>query len=412
MLPATKAFIERLHRPDSPVRKIVVAQVVERNNDLTVPHGTDLRASVRQRRDDWGLADGAAGGPPPTLTGFSLMENGDVRLAGIGATIVTKAGPPTNYVTDLNRLAPFSAIALYWGGTEATDLEIRRVKIHLNPRVSGAQTRQVVKWRLEMYALTKEVGALPHNLLEVMKLGDHVDVDVVSDVEGLVTFDYGTLTNVARPKPKFVWPLPGAPLFSSSQQFPHPTTFLLVTALDASGNGAANAGFGYAAGDVTTAGTTLSSRTLLGSNLLDFADGGVGPGCPIVTIDTETYSDATLAFTTNPLNMGGAPTADVQLIGRGLVPIDPKDDPTPRCAIIYEIRNDADSAWVSYTDGQFMQADLGLTPTQSRKFRATLKTNVASSLTPTLQGVGMEALSREIIFARQTRVAAGAWSMK
>jgi hypothetical protein len=408
MKPYTSEFEARTLRPDSPVRKVVVANVVDRNSDGS------LRASLRQKRDDWALADGAAAGPPPTLAGFSLVDNGDVRLSDTITTLVTKAGPPNAYFSDLDRTFPYNVILVQWNGPEPNLFEIQRVKIWLNPRVSGALNRQVAKWKLDFLAVIEDKGS---GLMVLAPIVDAMTVDVTSDAEGLVTFDYSATPINKRPQPKWPFPANWPKIDPSSNQptplsFGHYATFLVVTALDKDGNAATNAGMGYDSGtpSVTTAGNTLSSRILsvpfnfpANTPLTRLAnDGGIGAGCPIVTIDYGAYTSATISFTTNPLNLGGAPAGDVQLVGRGHVPTG--------CAIVYRVRNDADSAWIDYTDGQWMIADLGLTPTQSRKFQAALNTNAGANLTPVLTGLGMESIS-EVIFLRQTKVDGGNWAI-
>jgi hypothetical protein len=396
----TDALFERMHRPDSPVRLIPIAYSVAKNAD-----GSN-QAAVRQKRDDWALADGAAAGPPPTLTGFDLLDNGDVRLHDTVTTLLSKAGPPNSYLTPLTRTFPLHVAMIEWGGTESPDIELKRIKIWLNPR-TGAATRQVVKWKLDLYALIQEVnlgGGLPHTLY-YGKIVDSVVVDVTNDAEGLVTFDYSGLTVLSRPKPKFS-NLPrqiGVPTFN------HPTTFLAVTALDKDGNGAGNVGMGIDTGtpNAASGGNILSSRQILAvasGAAGDGRDGGADAGCPIITIDYGTYTSATINFTTNPLNLGSAPTGDVQLIAKHNVPAG--------CSVVTRIRNDADSAFVPYTDGQWMIADLGLTPSTTRKWQVDLNTNVAggSNLTPTLREIGMEALT-ELNFVRQTKITGGDWAI-
>lgn len=398
--PVSAAFLEHSERPDSPIRPIVVAQTIQKNADGS------LQAAVRQKRDDWGLADGAAAGPPPSLTGFSLQDNGDVRLAESVVTVITTAGPPTAYYTDLDRRFPMDVGMLSWGGSEPAEYEIKRVKIWLNPRVNGALTRQVVKWKMELWDLIDVTGS-GVTALTLGKLCDAVTVDVTNDAEGLVLFDFSGLNVVGRPRPKRFSP---GSVIAQASLYPFPTTFIVVIGLDKDGNAASNCGMGYDGGNasVTSGGNTLTSRHFTRPLSLpdDFGgrviDGGVSSGCPIMTIDSGSYANASISFTTNPLDLKGSPVGDVQLIGAAHVPTG--------CSVTYNVRNDADSGWVPYTDGQFMTADLGLTPTQTRKFKVDLATNGALNLTPTLTRIGMEALA-ETIFLRQTRVTGGNWAI-
>ncbi len=388
-------------RPDSSVRRFVIGQAVAKNSDGS------LCARLLQKRDDWGTADGAVAGPPPSVTGFDFLDNGDVRLHNTVRTIITKAGPPNDYFTGLSRAFPLSVIMLEWGGTDRSDVELDRIKVWLNPRKNAALNRQVVRWKLELFALADEIALtnLPKHQLTVIPIGAPVlyppdgQPPLSSDAEGFVTFDFSTSPIVKRPQPKFSDP-------TRYGTFRHPTTFFVITALDKDGNGASNVGLGYdnTAPSLTAANNVLSTRSITQPFSSSFwgADNGSANGTPIITIESGTYANATIVFTTNPLNLGGAPPSDVQLRLQGNVP--------SGCAIIGQVRNDADSAWVTFTDGQWMTADLGLTPTQTRKFQAQLQTDSSTTVTPTLTGLGMECLA-ETNFIRQTKITGGSWAV-
>lgn len=407
----TPAFEKRLRRTDATVRPIVLAQTVEKNANGT------LRAHLRKTRADWGQADGALAGPPPTLAGFSLLPEGDVRLADTIVTLLAQANHPNN-LTDLNTTAPFDVVQVVWGGADLADFEIARVKLWLNPRTTVV-TREVVKWKVQLVHLIATVfqqDGLTGQTMGAFRLGNlcqPVTVDVTTDLEQEVTFDFTALP--LRPQPK-KW---GAPLvlpsgWPGAPYSTHPVMFVFVTALNKDGGAANNVAMGYDAGLASSgAGNVVSGRHLVtvpqryGFGPEALRDGGSAGGTPYIKIETGTYATATISFTANPFTPGGAPTGDVQLRIRGPVPTG--------CALNGEVRNDADSGWVPFTDGQWMSADLGLTPALNfgiRKMRATLVTNVAtgSSLTPTLLELGFQAIA-ETNFANLCTVSGGNWAI-
>lgn len=404
----TPALEERLRRTDATARPIVIAQTVEKNANGA------LRAHVRKTRADWGEADGAVAGPPPTLAGFSLLPEGDVRLADNIVTLISQPAHPNN-LTDLNTTAPFDVVQVIWGGNDLAEFEIARVKLWLNPRTTAA-TREAVKWKCALVHLVATVSkqdpatGFTITALRLGALCQPIFVDIVTDAEGEVTFDFSALAR--RPQPKR-W---GAPVDLPSGGFNtayanDPVTFIFVYALNKDGGAANNVAMGYDAGLPSSgAGNVVSGRHLVAA-LHEFLfgpealrDGGSAGGTPYVKIETGTYATATITFTANPFNLGGAPTRDVQLRLKGAVPTG--------CALNGEIRNDADSGYVPFTDGQWMIADLGLVPSTTRKLRASLVTNVAtgSSLTPTLTELGLQAIA-ETNLDKLCTVSGGNWAI-
>jgi len=405
------ALEERMRRPDSTVRPFAMAQLVEQNTNGS------LRAHTRRTRTEWGQADGAAAGPPPTLTGFSLLPEGDVRLADNITTLVTQTSHPDR-LSDLNQIAPFDVVRIVWGGTDDAELEIARVKLWLNPR-TGSPSRNVVKWICRLvrvigtrYWQDPRDGSEKH-ALAMIDLCSPVSVAVNNDLEGEVSFDFTALTK--RPQPKKA----GSPIiipsgWPGSLYATHPVTFVFVSAIKSDGTAATGVAMGYDSGLASSgSGNVVTGRHLAevanvflpaGVPVGSLNDTGSAGGTPYIKIETGTYATATMMFSTNPFNLGGAPAGDVQLIIRGAVPTG--------CALTGEIRNDADSGYVPFTDGQFMIKDLGLTPSQTRKMRVTLATNTGSgsSLTPTLMELGMEAKA-EVDLRKLTRVTGGDWAI-
>jgi hypothetical protein len=281
-----------------------------------------------------------------------------------------------------------------WEGPEPNDVEILRIKLWLNPVVSAAQRKEVVTWRLEIYAMT---GHLPQGVGGdfdglYTPISEPLDVAATTNTAGEVTFDYSLRS--ARPQPKLISPLPSV----FDPQGKPPTTLFIVYALAADGSAAGNVALGVndAETSFTSGGQTLHRRrfTIKTSELLGgFWDEDNTPrGVPHLVIENGTYSAATITFSSgNLFDLGAAPTGDVELIGITQTP--------PGTSVTLEVRNDADSGWVAFTNGQFEEADLGFSSPQSKKMRATLTPNGAGNLTPTLRKLGRQAI-RRIDFSR------------
>lgn len=373
----TNTFINRCRRPDSPCRSLVEARVT-------------AAESVKQTQADWQAGDGV----PPT--GFEFVADGGLRLnPAISALISSTTG--ASFFTDLDSVFPFSAGHISWGGTEDTNTEIQRAKANLHPNRDGSG-KTVEYWRCALFHVVGiTIGIQNTPLLKLLPLASPITVQAVGQAAADVTFDFSTLSQ--RPRPKALGPAAMTPgvLFFIAANFPeylHPCTVLLITGHKADGSKATNVGWGYDSG-IATFGTGNVLRSKL---LKDFpytgifsvlpvpagayGDSGSAGGVPKLTIENGAFTSATVAFTgANKLNLITVPVGDVQLSALY--------DAPPGTSVVPQIRNDADSGWVTFIDGQFMSADLGLTPTTTRKVQAAVNTNGAGTLTPTLRRLGM-----------------------
>jgi len=396
------AIEERTRRTDATVRPIVIAAAVEKNTDGS------LRAHVRKRQADWNEAD--------SVVGLDILPEGDVRLDDTIVTLVQNTTAHTAYFTDLNRITPFDVAAIEWGGAESNDLELDRLKLWLAPRVSGALNREVVQWKVELRRASTVGGVsdsagITRTMLITAPLCDAVTVPVTGDSEGLVTFDFTALPE--RPKPK-KWGTEFTDRFDFAALYNRPVTLVFVYALNATGGAAANVGLGYDTAASVGSPNTLSARRLIDRADVDtfppshppfswqYEDTGAAAGTPRMSVETGTYTSDIIEFIANPFSLGGAPSGDVQLVLQGAVPTG--------TSIVGEVRNDADSGWVTFTDGQWMIADLALVPSTTRKMRASLNTNAAGNLTPTLRGLGLEAFV-EYDWRNIATVTGGNWAI-
>lgn len=374
----------RLRRTDPTARQRLEAHVV-------------TSRATKQTKADFEAAD--------SLTGLDVLEDGSVRLEDSITTLITNTTGGTN-ITDLSRPSPIMTALLALDGTEPADFAIDRISAYLNPRVSGASPRLVVRWRLELYRLVdgREIvrGLSPTDGIaasgvwfEIAPLCQPLDVPVAGDAASLVTFDFSGSAD--RPRPKS-WPsvtnINGAmqPFIASptlgSIRVGGKYLLVAIYALAFDGSAASNVAWEYDAGaaSVTSAGNVLSGRRWIENAVTGlpgrWQDTGSLGGTPRMTIDSGSYSAATISFTSgNLLDLGAAPAGDVQLTILGATP--------PGTALTGQIRDDADSGWVDFADGDFMTADLGLTPSQTRKVQAALAPDSSGALTPTLRKIAM-----------------------
>jgi len=382
--PISLELVARGRRADPVWHQVVEAHVLETNTDGTP------REHIRSTRAHWAEADGGAGAVDAIFTRY---DNGDLKLKDTTNTLLTLATSNT-HVTSLDRIAPFDVLMCEWKGTEPGDFELLRVKLWLNPRINTSQKREVVKWRCELMFPARATTSLQQVVqYDFAQLCDAVDVDVVGDTAGLVTFDFSGLP--IRPRPKSV----RTEIVHTDPGFPSGTplagaTFIFVYALTADGSPAANAGIGFdtTVASVTSAGNVLSGRRLTNATgafgYAKLLDGGGSPsGTPRCTIENGTFAATqTITFSTNPFNAGATPTGDLELTGHIATP--------KGTSVTLEIRNDADSAYVAFTDGQ-LHSDIGIGKTQPRKMRATLNSDPSLTLTPTLKKLGLRAVTRK-----------------
>ena len=348
-------------------------------------------AHIRDTSTEWGENDAGVshvdGGGSAVFTRF---DDGTLRLKDTTNTLFTRTSHPNNQ-TDLGREDPFDAGMIQWGGTASSDIEILRVKLWLNPLVDPGQPREVARWRLLLWART----VTDANGNYYAPLAEPLDVLVTTDSAAEITFDYSSRS--VRPKPKSVYPINELP-DQGGTFLGNPVTLFQIVALDATGESAGNVALGVNDAETTFtdgSGQTLTRRRF--KNLGYFQDQGVALGVPHLVLENGTYAaSGTITFSSgNLFDLGGTPTTDVELVGVVQTP--------PDTSVTLQVRNAADTDWVTFTNGQFENADLGLTLIQSKKMRATLTSNGAGTVSPTLRKLGRQAI-RRIDFSRVAKI--------
>lgn len=328
----------------------------------------------RNKNQDWIEADG--GGLP---AGMELTSNGSLRLTASVSTkleLVTSDGVHA----DLNRDSPFLVAECQWGGVQPQDWELREIVAHLDPDTGGGQN--VAFWVGQLFALERIEDEGVTSKLHLVPL--HGPIIVTAPVSaGDVTF---APPIGAELRPKLLGPPGNGGLFRD------PTTFFFIFAIKSDGSSASNVGWSKD----STVGSVLTGGNLLnGVQLIQGLDGTYGLPAPIdtprVSFRAGAFTAATVTWTTNLFDLGAAPAAGerVQLIGLAEVP--------SGTSVTFEVRNDADLAWVVFVDGDFADTLAGVTNKATYKMRATLTPDSGGDLTPVLVEVGIAAVVVEDI---------------
>jgi hypothetical protein len=340
-----------------------------------------------------------------TGSGFDVLDTGGVRLTGTIAALVEHT-VNDDYLEDLvDDGTAFAAARILWGGAEPRDLTLERLKLYLHPRVDGGQPQEVARWRVRLYGVSDVlVEASGLVALSLMPLGDYLDVTAGASA-GLVTFDFTTLAQPIRPKTVVV-DQSRVDDPSLVADYLTPTTFVFVTALTSTGAVAGNVGLGYdtATAAVTTSGNAIASRELIAIYTGLHADNGSAGGCPRMAIETSSFTAATATFEDagNRLDLGAVPTGRVEFLARGEVP--------PGTSLTFEVRNDADSAWVAFTDGAVTTDLSGVGLAQTYKVRVTLTPDAGGDTTPIARLIGVREVAVRSL-ANLTTITGPRWAV-
>jgi len=359
-----------------------------------------IGADIRQRKAQWALAD--------SLVGLQLRDDSGVQLTETVQTLIPERAPHTAYFTDLDLDGrfPYIAATVEWAGTEPAQVEIKRVKAWLHPRMNPAAAQSVYKWRLDLLRVVQVGGAISvpaKRQLYLAPIAEPVYALATGSSEGLVTFDYSVAPVQDRPRPKrFGLPslLERLPVLFNVA--PAPVTILIITALDKNGAPATNVGFGYdnTVASVTTNGNVLSSRRLEQPPKIPgiltplfqpgtHQDGGAGGGTPRLIIEYGTYANAKITFSAvgNRITLPAVPTNAVIATITGSVP----DGTTLVGQVLKDGGNPVlDADWRTFVSGQDITQLANVSLRQTYETRAALNTDASGSLTPVLRKLGIE----------------------
>jgi hypothetical protein len=342
-----------------------------------------------------------------TGAGWDPLTTGGARLTGsVGALVEHTSN--TGYLTDLaDDGTQFAAARIRWDGSESAALTIHRIKLYLHPKQDGGQPQEVARWRVRLWAVrshTSTNGLAGGPYLFLVPLSDYVDVTAGASA-ALVTFDFSGLANPVLPKTIVC---SGNPTVVGGEYVGHAVTFITVHALTATGDVAGNVGLGYDTGiaSKTTAGNEITACVLTQSawGPGGYSGGGSAGGTPRMAVDTDSFTAATATFEDagNRLDLGATPTGTVEFILRGEVP--------PGTSLTAEVKNDADSAWVAFTDGSVSTDLAGVGKNQTYEVRVTLTPDSGGDVSPVVRVLGVREITKHSL-ANLTTLEGPTWKV-
>ena len=367
----TTALKKRLRRADPRVRPIVQAVVTARS---------DQKAT----KGDWAGAD--------SLTGLVNTDAG-VILTGGNSDLVDR--DLDDQVTALGGIFPEATTfvaTLEWdvgpSGLDP-DFTLAEIQAELDPDTGGGQT--VDQWVCQLFSGQEKEFELEDRLTNVYPISNKVYVAAGAAV-ARVTFDFQNNSGGSPVRPGS-WPAPGTadgtPL--GDKLFGKPTTIVAIWGIDADGTPSTNVGWRTTAG----LGATYEENGHKLRGWESSSGGGkVGDegGVQLVVDDLPnlraiytTYSAATITFDTgSPLDLGAVPTGEVEFNILGQEP--------GGSSLTAQVRNDADTDWVTFQDGDTTDDLVGVGLRQVYEFQVILTPGTGTS--PLLQRVGVRERTR------------------
>jgi hypothetical protein len=194
-----------------------------------------------------------------------------------------------------------------------------------------------------------------------------------------------------KPRPKSVLPEYASGTVDVGEYLSSAVTYVFIWALKADGTPATNVGWARnsAVPEVTNGSRRL--RAIEVSRHGDHWDAEnvtrSAPTRPVPRMDVQcgSYAAANLEFTGSVLDLGATPTETVEFVAVAAVP--------NGVGSVFEVRNDADSAWLPFTDGQ-TAAEVGVSQRQTYKVRWRASPNTETDATPTLFEIGVRDVKR------------------
>lgn len=350
---------------------------------------------------------------------IDFLDGGGATLADV-VTSKLSLGTSDGVETDLGGpalspdVAPFIVGRTVWGADDSYDIAVDRFTAQLNPCVDGVPgNKNVAFFICQPWALKKSgpigsqnAAALTELLADMVPLCDPVRVPagpgtsaqdyIFSFYDRSTTGPGHTIITLSRkPRPKSIrpeWILrdgnQNVSVFPQTEYDSSPVTFWFIWAVQADGSPASNVGWARDSGVTEVVNGSRKMRTVRIRRLLDrwYVEGPSTLGATLrpafrCKIECGTYAAANLEYTGggNQTDLGAAPTETVEFAGVASVP-----DGT---AAIFEVRNDADSGWIAYTDGQ-TAAEIGVSQRQTYKVRCRMSPNSQGDATPTLWEIG------------------------
>lgn len=369
-------------RADSPCRVFVEAVVTVAEDLIDTP-------------SEWNDSDGS-----PSIF---LLADGGLRLAGADTSFATLATDTSPNAEDID-LQPGPAsqtvtmAAVEWGGAASEEQQIHTLTARLDPDYSGGG-QEVAYWLCQAFRVVR-VSADPNSgesIWDLLRITDTVRVTAggsVADVEFPLSSAQWVPT--VGPAPR---------IEGGNDEIAAPTTVFLIWAVDAAGAPAANARWltDDTTPEVTSNGNRLTAYSMAAistptQSSRDSQWGTIvqGGGVPRMTVGGQLYSEETVEFTTNPIDLGVVPTGDVELVAEGQEP--------NGSALTFEVWDG--SAWTEFADGDRVGVDntatggfdlTGVGLAQTYDMRVTLTPSPNARVTPYARRMGARALASELL---------------
>ena len=354
----------------------------DRRAKVIVESVVTAAADQKNTADEWNGAD--------SLTGLDVLDAGAVVLDGAASTDLVDRDLD-DQVTALGGIWPqadtYMASLEFDLSSLDSDFILAEIQAELDPNTGGGQ--EVVQWVCQLFSGVEFEYEIEDQLSSVYPISNRVYVAAGGSV-ARVTFDFVT-TGTAPVRPgMFTAPGIADGTVLGDKLFGKPTAFVAIWGVKADGSPAANTGWRTTAG--VGAKYTENGHELRGWETVPSEAPGLSGGVQLTTSDLPnlraiytTFSAATITFDTgSPLDLGAVPTGTVEFSILGQEP--------GGSTLQGQVRNDADSAWVDFVDGDTTDDLAGVGLRQVYEFQVVLTPGTGT--TPVLQRVMVRELDR------------------
>lgn len=349
---------------------------------------------VKDTEADWLGAD--------SLTGFTTLPSGGVRLTGSGNTKVSYATGTNDAITSLPGLsaATVGCVFIEWSLSDNARLhELTELTARLDPNADGSSGVDVDTYVAQLFRVARVTQSEFDSLTQVE----------LEPISVAVTVDETTETGGSVGEVTFSFPgiLPQIGESADTSDFPDsptvgvkPTTVVVIAAYDINGNVASNVAW---IGNTATSQVTASGHQITRYNLLEIDNprttqtvnlknlSAATNGVPRFSLAGRTYSQASISFTgSNAPTLDATPTGTVEFILE-------QEEPGGSNGQGY-VRNNGSTTWVAFTDGQTVADLAGVSSTGPQyEMRWTATPSTAGNIAPIAYRLGVRELAREVV---------------
>lgn len=361
-----------------------------------------------------------------STVGFQFLQDGGVKLsgsvtvpadsnAGTDAVIAPLVGRPGNS-------ASVHVLELAWKGSP--ELEIHRVRARLRAQADIGEAVEVEQWRCQLFRLARLNS--PQQTLgrsfDLQPISRVVAVAVSGPSEETVTFDFrgeGSSPVVVGPGPDVTTGISDGAIPSGEELETDPRTYVAIWGVKGGGELAGNTAWVGDGGTLVkdAAEYVASVKTFAQPAAVDdgtiagtrYVEQGVSGGLPRFELESRSYTEAAIAFTTKRLNLATAPTGPVEVVAVGQRPA--------QSGLTFELREPGGVTWHEVQDGDLIGEDntatggsdlSGLAVRQDYDARVTLTPSTAADRSPIARRFGI--MEREsVVFVGEGSVEAGEW---